>query len=177
MDERKWTKLKISLKKSIGENNFNNWLSPVEFSHVNEDVAVFSVPTNFLGNYVSQNFGEIIVAQISSENDKINRIRFEVDSDLSNFEGSQPSTPSPSNVPKDKIVIIKNADPGFDWIFGHKIKGLITQFGGANSHMTIRCAEQGLPAAIGCGSQTFKIIKKSKKIELNCKLKTIKVIN
>ena len=78
---------------------------------------------------------------------------------------------------KDKIVIIKNADPGFDWIFGHKIKGLITQFGGANSHMTIRCAEQGLPAAIGCGSQTFKIIKKSKKIELNCKLKTIKVIN
>tara|TARA_B100001115_G_scaffold49162_1_gene36355 strand:- start:301 stop:522 length:222 start_codon:yes stop_codon:yes gene_type:complete len=71
MDERKWTKLKISLKKSIGENNFNNWLSPVEFSHVNEDVAVFSVPTNFLGNYVSQNFGEIIFAQLSSENDKL----------------------------------------------------------------------------------------------------------
>ena len=39
MDERKWTKLKISLKNSIGENNFNNWLSPVEFSHINEDVA------------------------------------------------------------------------------------------------------------------------------------------
>ena len=78
---------------------------------------------------------------------------------------------------ENKIIIIKNADPGFDWIFGHKIKGLITQFGGANSHMTIRCSEQDLPAAIGCGNQTFKIIKKSKKIELNCKLKTIKVIN
>ena len=113
MDERKWTKLKISLKKSIGENNFNNWLSPVEFSHVNEDVAVFSVPTNFLGNYVSQNFGEIIVAQISSENDKINRIRFEVDSDLSNFEGSQPSTPSPSNVPKDNELVSAQLDKRF----------------------------------------------------------------
>ena len=113
MDERKWTKLKISLKKSIGENNFNNWLSPVEFSHVNEDVAVFSVPTNFLGNYVSQNFGEIIVAQLSSENDKINRIRFEVNSDLSNFGESQPSTHSPNNVPKDNELISAQLDKRF----------------------------------------------------------------
>ena len=113
MDERKWTKLKISLKNSIGENNFNNWLSPVEFSHIDEDVAVFSVPTNFLGNYVSQNFGEIIFAQLSSENDKINRIRFEVDSDLSNFGESQPSTPSHSNVSKDNELVSAQLDKRF----------------------------------------------------------------
>ena len=113
MDERKWTKLKISLKNSIGENNFNNWLSPVEFSHIDEDVAVFSVPTNFLGNYVSQNFGEIIFAQLSSENDKIKRIRFDVDSDLSNFGESQPSTPSHSNVPKDNELVSAQLDKRF----------------------------------------------------------------
>ena len=101
MDDRKWTELKISLKKSIGENNFNNWLSPVEFSHIEDDVAIFLVPTNFLGNYVSQNFGEIIVAQISSDNGKINRIRFEVDTDLNNFGGFQPSTPAHISVQKD----------------------------------------------------------------------------
>ena len=101
MDDRKWTELKISLKKSIGENNFNNWLSPVEFSHIEDDVAIFLVPTNFLGNYVSQNFGEIIVAQISSDNGKINRIRFEVDTDLNNFGDSQPSTPAQISVQKD----------------------------------------------------------------------------
>jgi len=101
MDDRKWTELKISLKKSIGENNFNNWLSPVEFSHIEDDVAIFLVPTNFLGNYVSQNFGEIIVAQISSDNGKINRIRFEVDTDLNNFGDSQPSTPAHISVQKD----------------------------------------------------------------------------
>ena len=101
MDDRKWTELKISLKKSIGENNFNNWLSPVEFSHIENDVAIFLVPTNFLGNYVSQNFGEIIVAQISSDNGKINRIRFEVDTDLNNFGDSQPSTPAHISVQKD----------------------------------------------------------------------------
>ena len=94
MDEKIWTKLKISLKKSIGENNFNNWLSPISFSYVDEDVAVFTVPTNFLGNYVSQTWGELITGQISSESDKINRIRFEVDPDLNNFRETQPSLPA-----------------------------------------------------------------------------------
>ena len=40
-----------------------------------------------------------------------------------------------------KIVCIENADPGFDFIFSHKIKGLITKYGGFNSHMSIRCSE------------------------------------
>ena len=113
MDDRKWTKLKISLKKSIGENNFNNWLSPVEFSHIEDDVAIFSVPTNFLGNYVSQNFGEIIIAQISSDNGKINRIRFEVDSDLNNFGDSQSSAPAHISVQKDNELAGAQLDKRF----------------------------------------------------------------
>ena len=113
MDDRKWTKLKISLKKSIGENNFNNWLSPVDFSHVEEDVAIFTVPTNFLGNYVSQNFGEIIVAQISSEVNKINRIRFEVDSKSNNLASSQPSAPAHISFPKDNELTGAQLDKRF----------------------------------------------------------------
>ena len=58
----------------------------------------------------------------------------------------------------DKIVIIEGADPGFDWIFSQKIAGLITKYGGANSHMAIRCAEFSIPAAIGCGEQPFEKI-------------------
>jgi len=69
---------------------------------------------------------------------------------------------------RDKIVLIKSADPGFDWIFSHDIAGLITQFGGANSHMAIRCAEFGLPAAIGCGERTFSSLIDKNAIELNC---------
>ena len=68
-----------------------------------------------------------------------------------------------------KIILLENADPGFDFIFSFKIKGLITQYGGANSHMTIRCNELNVPAAIGCGEAIFAKIKKSKKINLNCK--------
>jgi chromosomal replication initiator protein len=113
MDDRQWTDLKISLKKSVGENNFNNWLSPIDFSHVEEDVAIFTVPTNFLGNYVSQNFGEIIIAQISSKTNKINRIRFEVDSKSNNLTGSQPSAPAHISYPKDNELTGAQLDKRF----------------------------------------------------------------
>ena len=53
------------------------------------------------------------------------------------------------------IVLIESADPGFDWIFSHAIAGLVTKYGGANSHMAVRCAEFGLPAAIGCGERLY----------------------
>ena len=54
-----------------------------------------------------------------------------------------------------KIVCIEAADPGYDFLFSKGIAGLITCFGGANSHMAIRCAEIGLPAVIGCGPKLF----------------------
>jgi phosphohistidine swiveling domain-containing protein len=54
---------------------------------------------------------------------------------------------------RNKIICIKSADPGYDYLFSKKIKGLITCYGGANSHMAIRCAEMGIPAVIGCGEQ------------------------
>ncbi len=54
------------------------------------------------------------------------------------------------------IVVIDKADPGFDWLFHCKIAGLITAWGGANSHMAIRCAEFKLSAAIGCGEAVLR---------------------
>jgi len=67
-----------------------------------------------------------------------------------------------------KIVLIENADPGFDWIFAQQIGGLITKYGGANSHMAIRCAEFGIPAAIGCGEQRFEVFMSGNQILLDC---------
>jgi len=66
------------------------------------------------------------------------------------------------------IVAIESADPGFDWIFGRRIRGLVTKFGGANSHMAIRCAEFNIPAAIGCGEQIFDRVVRSRNVELDC---------
>ncbi len=74
-----------------------------------------------------------------------------------------------------KIVAIESADPGFDWIFSHAILGLVTKFGGANSHMAIRCAEFKLPAAIGCGERNFAMILDAGRVEIDCVGETIRV--
>jgi choline kinase len=69
---------------------------------------------------------------------------------------------------KGKIVLIPQADPGYDWLFGHDISGLITQYGGANSHMAIRSAEIGLAAAIGVGEKLYEELLQARRIELDC---------
>jgi glutamine kinase len=76
-----------------------------------------------------------------------------------------------------KIVLIPQADPGYDWLFGHDIAGLITQYGGANSHMAIRAAEIGLPAAIGVGEKLYEEIANMRLVELDCANQTIRKIH
>ncbi len=76
-----------------------------------------------------------------------------------------------------KIVVIENADPGFDFIFSYQIKGLITKYGGANSHMAIRCIELNIPAIIGIGQNGFEAISNSNFIELDCEQKKYKIIS
>ena len=72
-----------------------------------------------------------------------------------------------------KIVLILNADPGYDWIFTREIAGLITCFGGPNSHMSVRCAELNIAAAIGCGENTYNNLLQQKTTDLNCLSRTI----
>jgi choline kinase/phosphohistidine swiveling domain-containing protein len=67
-----------------------------------------------------------------------------------------------------KIVAIPNADPGFDWIFTHDVVGLITMYGGANSHMAIRAAQLELPAAIGVGTGLFDKVSSAAIVDLDC---------
>lgn len=67
-----------------------------------------------------------------------------------------------------KIVLIRAADPGYDYLFSKNIAGLITCYGGANSHMAIRASELELPAAIGVGEELFIRIFNSERVELDC---------
>ena len=74
-----------------------------------------------------------------------------------------------------KIVAIRNADPGFDYLFSLGIKGLITAFGGPNSHMAIRASEFGLPAVIGIGSNEFEELKDGAPVEIDCQKRSWRV--
>jgi len=81
------------------------------------------------------------------------------------------------NFLQNKIVCIDSADPGYDFIFLNNINGLITKYGGVNSHMSIRCTELNIPAAIGVGEKKFNEIIGSKKINLDCLTKKIQIIS
>lgn len=78
---------------------------------------------------------------------------------------------------ENKIILISSADPGYDFLFSKNIGGLITLFGGANSHMAIRCAELGIPAVIGVGESNFSKWKNAKVLEINCLNKQVKIID
>ena len=75
------------------------------------------------------------------------------------------------------IVCIENADPGYDFLFSKNIKGLITKYGGLNSHMAIRCSELNLPALIGVGEKNFNKIIEFKRVNIDCITKKIELIN
>ena len=72
-----------------------------------------------------------------------------------------------------KLIALRGADPGFDWIFSHRIVGLVTKYGGMNSHMAIRCAEFELPAAIGLGEKLYESLLGAERIQLDCRAKRI----
>lgn len=74
------------------------------------------------------------------------------------------------------IVCIPNADPGFDWLFAHPIGGLITAWGGVNSHMAIRAGELGLPAVIGVGETHYRHWSNAKRLHIDCAGKQVEVV-
>lgn len=75
-----------------------------------------------------------------------------------------------------KIVMIPNADPGFDWIFSRGINGFITAFGGVNSHMSVRAAELQMPAVIGAGELLFNKWNKSRILEIDCAARLVRIL-
>ena len=74
------------------------------------------------------------------------------------------------------MILIENADPGYDWIFTKNPAGLITKYGGIASHMSIRCAEISLPAAIGCGEILFEQLVLSSMVLLDCENNQIVIL-
>ncbi|EEX12991.1 chromosomal replication initiator protein DnaA [Citreicella sp. SE45] len=79
MTKEQWGALQDQLSSTIGENNYKTWIQPIEFHGIEPGgIAVFNVPTNFIGTYVSQNFGELLLAKLASMDSEIRRLKFQV---------------------------------------------------------------------------------------------------
>lgn len=81
---------------------------------------------------------------------------------------TQPSKEDVRGDMEGRIVAVEAADPGYDFVLSLGIAGLVTKYGGANSHMAIRCMELGIPAAIGIGEQKWKQLLTSNWVTIDC---------
>lgn len=91
MNNDVWAKVLAALKSALGANNFSNWIEPLEFVNLAGGVATFNVPTNFIGNYVSQNFGDQIIYHLNMQGEEVQRLKFAAGRD---------ARPAPKPTPK-----------------------------------------------------------------------------
>jgi chromosomal replication initiator protein len=78
MTEETWGRVREELLGVVGRNNYTNWIEPLEFSGLNEGVATFFVPTNFMGDWVSRNFGDQILQRMVATGKAVSRVEFTV---------------------------------------------------------------------------------------------------
>jgi chromosomal replication initiator protein len=83
MTNETWGALRESLQGTVGRNNYTNWIEPLEFSALKDGVAVFHVPTQFIGNWVARNFGDHILELLRSTGTSVSRLEFAVPVDKS----------------------------------------------------------------------------------------------
>ena len=78
MTSEKWGEVCKDLEESIGSNNYNTWIQPLQFQEVKSGVIRFHAPTSFVGNWVIRNFGDDICAQLAKNGVLVNRVEFDV---------------------------------------------------------------------------------------------------
>ena len=79
MTREQWGALQDDLCRTVGDNNYATWIKPLSFDGIeDEGVAVFHAPTNFFGTYVSQNFGDLLLAKLCGIDSDIRRVSFRV---------------------------------------------------------------------------------------------------
>ena len=86
-----WGRVKTKLLQAVGKNNFANWIEPLEFKELKEGVALFHVPTNFMGNWVSRNFGDMILQHLRDETGAVARVQFSVGESVANVMPVRPA--------------------------------------------------------------------------------------
>lgn len=78
MTRDEWGNVKQRLLKTVGQNNYTTWIDPLSLGQLQDGIATVHVPTTFFGNYVSQNFSDLILHEMKGANAALSRLKFEV---------------------------------------------------------------------------------------------------
>ncbi|MDW3180475.1 MULTISPECIES: chromosomal replication initiator protein DnaA [unclassified Roseobacter] len=100
MTNEKWGQLRQRLLKTVGQNNYTNWIEPIEFRAAQDGIATFDVPTNFLGNYVNQNFADLILHELKTEDPTVRRLCFAVPAPVGAQETAMNDQPAVAPAPR-----------------------------------------------------------------------------
>jgi len=95
MTQQEWGQLRQRLLKTVGQNNYTTWIEPLKFRNLNDGIVTFDVPTNFMGNYVSQNFSDLILHELKSEYDTVRRLSFSVSANSQTRPSALDTTAAP----------------------------------------------------------------------------------
>jgi chromosomal replication initiator protein len=82
MTKDQWGTIRDELCKTLGANSFQSWIEPLTFIGTESGIARFEVPTNFLGNYVSQNYGDVLLSKIANHDPSIRRVMFDTSTEV-----------------------------------------------------------------------------------------------
>ncbi len=110
MTREQWGELRQRIRKTVGQNNYTTWIEPLRFRDLQDGVAIFDVPTTFLGNYVSQNFADLILHELASQNSGIRRLSFTV-ANADQRPRASPSARSTPDASARKVATMSTLNP------------------------------------------------------------------
>ncbi|MDH3262513.1 MAG: chromosomal replication initiator protein DnaA [Paracoccaceae bacterium] len=108
MNEETWGHVLVELRKTVGRNNFTTWIEPLEFEDLRNGVARIRVPTTFVGNWVSRNYGDQILRLLTGHGAKVQRLDFALaareEPGEAAMDGGEPAAPAvATRAPRKKV--------------------------------------------------------------------------
>ncbi len=100
MTNETWGEIRQDLLSAVGKNNYVNWIEPLELAGLEGGVATFFVPTNFMGNWVSRNFGDHIQKVLAKAGEAVTRVEFSVPNQAMPVAKKVSRTHAPASVAK-----------------------------------------------------------------------------
>jgi len=73
-----WARVRAGLVAQIGQDNFKNWIEPLEFLGIDAGVGRFAAPTAFIGTWVQRNYGDALRMLLCREGLAVSRLDFAV---------------------------------------------------------------------------------------------------
>ena len=78
MTEETWGQVRDELLRIVGKNNFSTWIAPLELTGVDGGIARFDAPTRFMRDWVSRNYADHILRELSKLGAPVDRVEIRV---------------------------------------------------------------------------------------------------